>query len=273
MQFCLSKIHELEAKMTGIQGFWDKGPHEPLAVEATWDKFVQAVGGQRISELLPKSPSFDNADYLFKPAGIVAELKEVKTEFAHNTAFRTGFDGLLKRLLAENQDWKPILLGGGEEYPKWFYPEFVRLFRPPISRLLKKANRQIRDTKKYLGKSSPKGVLLFVNDGFTTLGPDLVQALACNLLTNSYSSIDCFVYLTVNRYIEIKGSDVPRLVWAPTYGDPGDDSLHKFINDLGRKWFEFLEAMIGPFTIDDWETEDRGVIRGSKAIVLPGEIP
>jgi hypothetical protein len=257
--------------MMSIPGFWDIGPHKPLPVEATWDEFVQGVGGQRISELLPKSPDFDNADYLFESARVVAELKEVETEFARATAFRNGFDGLMKRLVAENPSWKPELFGGSGEYPKWFYPAFVRLFRPPVSRVLKKANRQIRETKEYLGKSSPTGVLLFVNDGFTTLGPDLVQALVCNLLTNSYSSIDCFVYMTVNRYVGIKGSDVPRLLWAPTYSDRGGDSLPQFINDLGRKWFKFLENKIGSFTIDNWETEDHDAIRGSKAIVLLDE--
>lgn len=103
--------------MTSFREFWDIGPHEPLAVEATWDEFVQSVGGQRISELLPKSPNFDNADYLFEPEGIVAELKEVKTEFGSGTAFRNGFDGLMKRLVAENPDWKPELFGGSGEYP------------------------------------------------------------------------------------------------------------------------------------------------------------
>lgn len=255
--------------MPSIQGFWDIGPHEPLPVEETWDEFVRVVGGQRISELLSKSPNFNNADYLFEPAGIVAELKEVITEFGHAAAFQEGFDSLMKRLMAEDTAWTPLLFGGNGEYPQWFYPEFVRLFRPPVSRVLRKANRQIRETKEYLGKSSPSGVLLFVNDGFTSLGPDVVQGLACSLLKDRYSSIDCFVYLTVNRYVEIKGSDVPRLIWAPTYSDRSDDSLHQFINDLGRKWFSFLEGKIGPFTIDNWETEDRDAIRGSKAIILP----
>lgn len=252
---------------TSIPGFWDIGPHEPLLVEATWNEFVQKVGGKLVSELLLKSPDFDNADYFFESAGVVAELKEIETEFSRAKAFHNGFDGLMKRLIVENPDWKPMLLGGNSEYPKWFYPEFVRLFRPPVSRVLKKENRQIRETKKYLGKSTPTGVLLFVNDGFTTLGPDLVLALACNLLTNSYSSIDCFVYLTVNRYVEIKGSNVPRLIWAPTYSDRADDSLHLFINNLGRKWLKFIETKIGSFTISE-EIEDHDIIQGSKAIIV-----
>jgi hypothetical protein len=71
--------------MTSIGGFWDRGPHDSLVVEATWDEFVQTIGGQRISELLSASPNFDNADYLFEPEGVVAELKEVKTEFGGST--------------------------------------------------------------------------------------------------------------------------------------------------------------------------------------------
>lgn len=257
--------------MTSIPGFWDIGPHEPLPVEAILDQFVRSVGGQRVADVLSKSPDFDNADYLFEPPGVIAELKEVETEFGRAPAFKKGFDTLMARLVTENPKWRPAIFGGSGTYPKWFHPEFVRLFRPPVSRILKKANRQIRETKIYLGKSSPTGVLFFVNDDFTTLGPDLVQALACNLLTSSYSSIDCFIYMTVNRYVEVAGSDVPRLVWAPTYSDRGDSSLHQFINDLGRKWFKFLESKIGPFTIDNWETEDPNAIRGSKAIVLRGE--
>lgn len=264
-------IIALNINMPSIEGFWDTGPHEPLPVEETWDEFVRSVGGLRISELLSKSPSFDNADYLFPPLGIVAELKEVVTEFGNSSAFRVGFSNLMARLMTEEPDWRPALLGGNGRYPQWFNAEFIRLFRPPISRVLKKANRQIRETKEHFGGANLSGVLLFVNDGFTGLGPDVVQALACSLLMHSYSSIDCFVYITLNRYVEIKGSNVPRLMWAPVYGDNAVDSLQSSINELGRKWFKFLESKIGPFTIDNWESEDRQVIEGSKAIILPGE--
>jgi len=254
--------------MPTIPGFWDIGPHEPIAVEATWDEFFNSIGGKRVSELLPKSPNFDNADYLFD-TGVLAELKEIETEFGRTDAFRAGFDKLMKRLVAEDPEWSPALLGGSGKYPAWFYPELIRIFRPPISRVLKKANRQLRSTKDHFKISGPTGILLFVNDGFTTIGPDLVRSLACDLLTNSYSSIDSFVYLTVNRYVEIHGSDAPRLVWAPTYSERAPDALHEFVNDLGRNWFAFLEAKIGPFTVEKWETDDPDAIRGAKAIALP----
>ena len=256
--------------MTTIPGFWLEGPHDPLPVEATWREFVQLAGGELVSDHLSCSPTFENADYFFPAASAVAELKEIETEFSRSKAFLNKLDELLTRLLREDPNWRPLLFGGDGKYPEWFRREFVRIFRPPISRILKKANRQIRETKEHLGIQSPTGILLLVNDGLTTLGPDLIRSLACNLLVNSYSSIDSFVYLTLNRYVEIAGSDVPRLLWIPTYSDRAQESLVHFVNSLGRSWFTFLEGKIGPFMVKG-ETQDGDIIKGSKSIVLPDE--
>src|SRR5687767_10548954 len=126
-----------------------QGPHAPFPVEAAWDEFVHQIGGKRITELVA-NPTFENADYLFDPPGIVAELKEITTEFNRSSAFRDGYRALIARAIAEIPGWKPDLVGGRKMYPAWFVAEFARLFRPHISRILKKANRQLRETKAYL---------------------------------------------------------------------------------------------------------------------------
>lgn len=61
--------------MSEIPNFWDMGPHNPLAVEKTWHKFVKSIGGQVVEEILPASPSFENADYIFTDSEVVAALK------------------------------------------------------------------------------------------------------------------------------------------------------------------------------------------------------
>jgi hypothetical protein len=251
-----------------IPNFWNIGPHDPLPVEDTWNQFIIGTGGKIVSRILHKSPSFENADYLYQQEQIVLELKEIETEFTNSETFKDKFIKLIERLLKENPNWKPFLIGGSGKVPQWFLKDFVRIVRPNISRILKKANRQIRDTKNFFSIKKPYGVLLFVNDGFTGVTPDLVFALAGDILTTSYSSIDSFVYLTVNRYIEIKDSNVPRLVWWPIYSNRTDNFLKEFINKLGRKWFEYLEIKIGPFTKKE-ETSNGNIIKGAKAIVLP----
>ena len=87
---------------------------------------------------------------------------------------------------------------------------------------------------------------------------------------HSYSSVDCFLYVTVNRYVEVAHSNEPKLVWNPSYSDRASDELVQFIDEFGRRWFNFLEIKIGPFT-SRTEGGDRSVLRGSKAIVIPGK--
>ncbi|MEC5505798.1 hypothetical protein P9911_008095 [Klebsiella oxytoca] len=256
--------------MSNYEGFWDVGPHAPLPVEKTFHMFVRKYGGCVISDILPGNPSFENADYSFKDNNIIGELKEVETEFLDQVGTQKKFDEMMSKLVHECPDWRPSLLGGDGHYPDWFKMEFIRLARPGITRILKKANKQIKETKKYFGKPNAHGVLFFVNDGFTGISPYLVQALACNALTHSYSSIDCFVYMTLNRYVEIDGSNEPKLIWSPNYSDKADDSLVDFIDDLGRNWFDFLEEKIGGFT-SRYEGSDREILLNSKAIIPPDQ--
>jgi hypothetical protein len=255
--------------MPSIPGLWDLGPHEPLEVEAVWREFVGSCGGSLVADLIPQPPAFENADFLFPAERVVAELKEVVTEFASLPAFTAGFDELMHRVVAENPLWKPALFGGTEPLPDWFNRDFVRLFRPPISRILKKANRQLRETKAHFGIEESTGLLLFVNDGFTSLGPEPIRALAASLLAHSYSSVDCFVYLTVNRYIEFPGDEVPRLLWAPVYSDRAPQSLPAFVNSLGAAWFAFLESKIDPFTVPNVSVSTDNALLGSRPIIIP----
>lgn len=51
--------------------------------------------------------------------------------------------------------------------------------------------------------------------------------------------------MTLNRYVEIEGSNEPKLIWCPIYSNRVDDSFVDFIDNLGRSWFDFLEKKIG----------------------------
>lgn len=260
--------------MPSIPGFWEGGPHTPIGVEGAWREFVRLVGGQVVEDLVPEPRKFENADFIFPAVPLVAELKEIETEFDRSPAIRRGFDALVGRLMELDPSWRPLLLGGSGEYPAWFSKEFVRLFRPPLSRILKKANRQIRDTKSHFNIGGPSGMLILVNDGFTALEPHFVRALVSDLLLNSYSSIDCFLYLTINRYVAVIGSDVPRLLWMPSYSEHAPSHLVEFVDDLGRRWSDFLETKIGTFSLPREEVP-QGQINSktvmARAIVLPCE--
>lgn len=97
--------------MAEKQGFWDVGPHTSLPVEVIWDEFILIAGGKRIANDLPKSPDFDNADYLFEDLEVVLELKEIETEFLRSKSSHCKFEQLLKRLADEDPSWRPVVTG------------------------------------------------------------------------------------------------------------------------------------------------------------------
>jgi len=248
------------------KGFWEGAPDLVLDVEQSWDELVDSQGGERVDKYVGKSPAFDNADYFFRDDKIVIELKEIQTEFANKPAFREKFSLLTRRLIEREPDFFPFR----NPLPEWFVQEYIRIFRPPLSRTLKKANKQIRETKCHFGIETPTGIAVFANDGLVSLGPEEVLSLASNILINSYSSIDCFIYLTVNRYVGVRGSNEPKCIWAPVYSDRVQDKIYDFVNLLGEKWIDYLEKKLGPFT-SRVQTDDGSFLRGAKPIVLPNE--
>ena len=258
--------------MSDIPGFWTEGPHEALSVEQHWKAFVASLGGIVLSDQLSEPRIFENADFAFFAESVVAELKEVETEFSDSPAFARGFRDLAGKLQAKRPDWKAKLEPSGLELEDWFRADFVRIFRPALGRILKKANRQLRETKAHFGINSNTGILLLVNDGFRSISPMLIRAQVAELLEHSYSSVDCFIYLTVNRYVEVQGSIEPKLLWVPAYSDRVSDDLVTFVNSLGSRWFDYLEAQLGPFTSRRVGLDLAPELHGSRYVVLPGEV-
>lgn len=230
---------------------WIDRPDHNLDVENTWQEFVRLQKGKVLSDDFGTSPEFANADFWFDKDQVVIELKEIQTEFLDKK--KDEIMNLIERYVRDSG------LSGSEifqgKFSDDFHREYIRLVRPAIARILRKANKQIKETKVYLNAPNARGVAIIVNDGFTSLSVTIVLGLICNILANSYSSIDGFVLMTVNSYVAIESSDVPRLIWTPSYS-PGFEytSLPDFINNLGREWRKFMEIKTGGFDIsEEWD--------------------
>ena len=108
-----------------------------------------------------------------------------------------------------------------------------------------------------------------VNDGFTSFSAQTVLSLVCNILVNSYSSIDGFVLLTVNSYVAIEDSNIPRQIWMPSYSPELEyTSLPYFVNELGREWRKYLDTLIGPSDF----SEERDSLSGMGSMPYMGRL-
>ena len=231
---------------------WIDRPDHNLDVENTWQEFIRLQKGKVLSDDFGTSPEFANADFWFDKDQVVIELKEIQTEFLDKK--KDEIMNLIEKDIKENKlSFRDAVHGNFSEK---FNREYVRLVRPAISRILKKANKQIKETKEYLDEPNARGLAVIVNDGFTSFSIMIVYGLICNILANSYSSIDGFVLMTVNSYVAIESSNIPCLIWMPCYS-PGFEhtSLSEFVNDMGREWRKFMETKTGPFDFSgEWDS-------------------
>lgn len=228
------------------------------ANEANWDAFVKSVGGEKISDLHPNA-TFENADYLFRERKVVVELKILETEFGNTEQFREKL-----RIFSERsfQKWGKSPLSLDSAVTGDYLKGFLELFRSPLARIAKKANRQIRSTKENISLEDHLGVWLLVNDNFRELPPTLMLGTLGRILNGSCSSIDAVIYLT-NHYIVIPGDEYGRVLWAPLYSPSAPDGLQEFVNWLGREWFDFAETLGDPS--DDRLEAETFSLAGSRA--------
>jgi hypothetical protein len=233
------------------------------ADEPTIRRFIESVGGVLVDKVHP-NPDFENADFLFEEAQIVIELKILESEFGEHPNFEKKVVSLGAKT-ALRFGLGPFLRSDGKA-GAFYQRGLLELFRAPLARITKKASSQIKVTRARLGMPEAKGVLWCVNDNFREVRPTTVVGLLSRILGGSGSGIDAFVYLT-NHYVEFPDDPYVRIVWAPVYRDSEDESLRRFVNWLGRAWFDFCEAEEGPADSrieGDDLTLDGGVVVKSK---------
>lgn len=209
-----------------------------------FDSFVYYAGGKRITDLLPKAPNFNNADYYFDSENVVIELKTLKTEFAATATHQRKFLQLVKDWLADGR-LSYRAFARLEPLPESFVLAHMRLIREQLESITKKANKQIKETKAKLSLTGSQGLLLVMNDGFYQANPNLTLALIGDPLTRHMRSIDGYVLLNLRKKISIPGDEFPRFFWLPKYRDADNVRLSEFVNKLGALWFRYLQELSG----------------------------
>lgn len=137
-----------------------------VADEPHWQEFVKLAGGELVAPLITRQ-KVQNADFIFRHDRVVIELKVLETEFLDAPSVVSKIEAAFDR--NPNGDPNDLAAPLGRE--------LLKILRAPLQRIIKKANRQIRETKQELGLVGWRGIIVMVNDGFRALSPDLVMRL------------------------------------------------------------------------------------------------
>ena len=218
-----------EEDLSKMKGFAD---------ESTIDSFIERFGGERIDKA-HSNLEILNADYIFHKQKIIIELKTLENEVSNTDQFREKMKVAYRKIYSRSGKG-PLSLD--DEITKYYFKVFLDLFRPPLARIVKKANNQIRSTKENLGYADYRGIILIVNDNLKELPPLLMMATLGRILNGSCSSIRAMIYLT-NHYVVMPGDEYGRILWAPLYADAEGDNLVDFVNELCSRWFTYCEGL------------------------------
>jgi len=223
-------------------------PPEPL--QNLIDPFVKQCGGEIVAEVLDTGTNLpQNADYLFRNAGVIAELKGLEDD-TFGESFRAKMGDL-----AGSWQRRGLLIVYGmtrvdlHRLPPVCQHELLELIAGPLqTKIFAKANQQIRSTKKLLGLPDAKGLVMVASDGNESLPPMDVLYFLGRILrkkhpdgTPQYSNIHSLLYFNPRMPAAFTGSDQPALVWATVPRQDEDHGMTGFPNALGDQFRGYME--------------------------------
>ena len=222
-------------------------------LESAFNEFVKSVGGELIGDLLPSNQSVTskNADYLSRQQNVIAELKCLQKNFYETEEDK---ERVYKKLETR------IRNGPLTEEDVFNEDGALRIFetiKADIKRTLEgvfhQAKKQIKQTKDVLQMPDAKGLLFLANEGnyFYQFSTKIFTDILDELFESDPRSIEGYAFFATNKVTEHKQNVI---IWIAnsTSKDPAYD---KFVDELGRKWSEFVSTKTGANIIafEDWD--------------------
>ncbi|QTN32268.1 hypothetical protein HZ994_07965 [Akkermansiaceae bacterium] len=208
-----------------------------IDIEETFAELVRDSGGVVLEDKLPKSPSFENADYVFHHERLVAELKCLTEDNVNSPNIESKIDALIadwhdqgkiQTKQRDKESWRKM--------PQELQTKIYEISTKSIKRRIQKANAQIRETKRELGLDNYLGMVILANDGIYSHGPAAFINAAMVALKRDFSEIDYVIFFTANLFTRLKETPEPALIWIGIDLQRGAKIDGQFIDRLGRDW-------------------------------------
>lgn len=201
----------------------------PRITESFFDTVIEKAEGRRLFDE-EKAEGIDNADYLM--TGAVLELKIFEEEGLEKKIRQKK----IKKLFEQNYYLTSEVDLDIKTIPDEIKPEYKKILGGPIQTAVKKAAKQIKATKQYLGRSLYFGILLAVNNGYASLQHDEFDNLVLTHARKDTSQIDFIICTTLDHH----QGDFDTYVFLETHcysikgglKYPQSDKLIEIINEL-----------------------------------------
>lgn len=238
-------------------------PHDPsrrtsiahLDVERMMNSAVKSAGGEILDETLPANRPQQNADYVFRQAKVIAELKRCERVIISDENFIDKLSAIHERY---SKKWEregrtdvPMAFGSRaliqvSDYPEEFQIAVSNLLQGIFAGILSKANRQIRATVDLLAMRDAGGLLLLCVDGDTGLTLEtLLHVLARLIRRNSYRSIHSILLFSANYVVHLPGTPPVRPILS-LHSEDRPSVNRATLQFLASAWADQINIAGGP---------------------------
>jgi hypothetical protein len=216
--------------------------------ETILDTCVEASGGVRVSSIVGASPSFANADYWFEADNVVAEMKSLQKNFLSNAATDHKMHLLYDKWVRTgrvNPGYGIAEIRTDQLSPECAR-ELINVFRAPFETgILRKANRQIRETKEHFNRSDALGLLFLANDGNSALDPEMTIYILHHALKTKFSQIDHVIYFSTNFTIRLRGRAQDLLPFISVRLEKRREIDRDLFERIFRNWSQAIDRALG----------------------------
>jgi hypothetical protein len=216
-------------------------------VQFEFSQCVKKLGGSVLDEVLVQ-PHFQNADFWFPAAGVVAELKCLSENYFNRDSFNASlsnkYNSWVERGIAPRLKEGKSIVNLADLPPQCADEVIQQLKRKLETSTLRKANRQIRETREHLNAKGAMGLLLLVNDGNRALPPNMVRTIIAKSLNNQYRCINTVIHFSVNELVEVPGVNMSTLFWAQWSFRDRPKVDPSFLEKLRSAWFSHHSSLI-----------------------------
>jgi len=220
--------------------------NNPIDIEVEFDRCIGNIGGLRVDKLPDASTNSANADYIFEDYEVIAELKCLQDNKLNDRELNKKLQKLHQKWTAQgyripitNDGFRATMQGLNQKQSR----EVLNVYAKPIKKVITKANKQIKETRKTLNKEHYKGVLLLANDGNYALDPEHIYHILSIAMRDSYSGINAVIFFTVNMPGNADFTNVDTLVWSNLNRPNIEPVENQFFEALQNTWMRHMELL------------------------------
>lgn len=224
-------------------------PRPLFNVEDELATAIESIGGKRVTAILGRAPGHKNADFVFPSAFVVSELKCLDEDKIVDQRIIEKASHLYVEELRSGR--APVVVFGTvrmttEGFSESYKQKIGDLYRVPIERLARDADRQIEQTTQALKMEPSAGLFLLANNNHTALDPQHAWHIVNQILgQDKYPSINTAVVFSGNLGAALP--DAPNRVdyWIEIQR-PGMRSVDsQFLSSLREVWHARLAQVLG----------------------------